>query len=159
MNKIVNSLLIAALLTACASSPFDMQGVNRGLTPQMAQSSDTYQGQKVVWGGIIIRTEVLKQLTQIEVLAFPVDQNGEPDRRATAQGRFLINQPGFLDPADYAAGRWISVLGEISHLHLGKVGEAKYTFPVVVAKQLHLWSDEAPSDSRIRFGVGVGIHL
>lgn len=158
MNKIIISLVITFLVAGCAS-PLDMQGVSRGITPQMVKSNNTYEGKKVAWGGIIIKTDVQKKITQIEVLAFPLDNYGEPDRHATAQGRFLINHPGFLDPADFAAGRWLSVVGEVNHIHLGKVGEANYTFPVIVSKQLHLWSDESPSDTRTRFHFGIGIRL
>jgi len=143
----------------CAASPLKLEGVSRTITPQMAKTSNTYEGKKVAWGGIIIKTSVLEKISQIEVLAYPLDADGEPIRSAAAQGRFLINQPGFLEPADYAAGRWVSVVGKISHLHLGKVGEAKYTFPVVVARQLHLWSETPNYDTRTRFHFGIGIRL
>lgn len=159
MRKTVISFITALSLLGCGASPLKLDGVNRTITPQMVKTDNTYEGKKVAWGGLIIRTDVLKKMSQIEVLAYPLDEDGEPIRNAAAQGRFLINQPGFLEPADYASGRWISVVGEISHIHLGKVGEAKYTFPVVVAQQLHLWSNTTSSDTQTRFHFGIGISL
>ncbi len=157
-NTVISLVTVFALM-GCGASPLKLDGVSRTITPQMVKTNNTYEGKKVAWGGLVIKTDVLKKVTQIEVLAYPLNEDGEPVRNAAAQGRFLINHPGFLEPADYAAGRWISVVGEINHIHLGKVGEAEYTFPVIVAQQLHLWSDSASSDSKTRFHFGIGIRL
>ena len=159
MSKLFTLLVMAGLLAGCAVSPFDMKNVNHGVTPQLVQAGNSYQGQQVVWGGMIIKTDVLKDMTRIEVLAFPTDNNGKPNQSAAAQGRFFINHPGFLEPADYAAGRWISVLGEVTDSVKGKVGEAPYTYPVVVARQMHIWAEETPGSSSTRFHFGIGIRL
>lgn len=158
IRKLFGGLFVLLLLAGCAS-PLKLEGVNRDITPGMARNTNTYQGTKVVWGGVIINTEVRKQSTQIEVLAYPVDRFGEPDRHAQAQGRFLINHPGFLEPADYGAGRWISVVGTIGQNRPGKVGEAHYIFPVIHTSQIHLWPQPADSDTRTRFHFGIGITL
>jgi outer membrane lipoprotein len=159
MRKYLCMIILVSLLAGCAVAPFDMKGVNQGVTPQLAQAGNSYQGQQVVWGGMIIKTDVLKNMTRIEVLAFPVDNNGKPNQSAAAQGRFMVNHAGFLEPADYAAGRWISVLGDVGKNLQGKVGEAQYTFPVIEARQMHLWAEETPGSSNTRFHFGIGIRL
>ncbi len=155
-------ICIAGLLTAaCSSSPFKQEGVNRNLTPALAKSSGDYLNQSAIWGGLIIETRNHKDFSEVEVLAYPLDSASEPVRSATAQGRFLITHSGFLEPAEFAPGRWISVLGMVRPPKTGNVGSTPYEYPVIQSRQLHLWSEDEGrgSDSRIRFGIGIGIHL
>ncbi len=159
MKHIIISLFAITLISSCASAPFDLEKANRSITPQLAKSSENYQGQTVVWGGLIIQTENFTEQSQIEVLAYPLDEYGEPQRHSQAQGRFLIKQSGFLEPAQYAAGRWISVIGSVAESKQGQVGQAAYRYPQVNASQLHLWPTRDESDSRTRFHFGIGIGL
>ncbi len=155
-------MFLSALLfviTGCATSSLNVEGVNRSVLPQMVQAENIYKGNKVLWGGIIIKTDVLKNSSQIEVLAYPVNENGVPMRSASAQGRFIIIQSGFLEPADYAAGRWVSVVGTVTDNIKGKVGEADYTYPAVQAQQLERWSESDDSGTKTRFHFGIGISL
>ena len=114
------------------------------------------------WGGVIVAIRNLPQRTQLEVLSYPLDRTGEPDQSATPQGRFLLIQPGYLEPVDYAAGRLITTVGAVDRIEHGQVGEADYTYPVVDAAQLHLWPKETPyypqRDSNVHFGIGVIVH-
>ncbi|MBI1424562.1 MAG: hypothetical protein GC149_14040 [Gammaproteobacteria bacterium] len=147
------------MLSACAGSPLKLEGVNRAVTPAMATGDKTYGNLRVVWGGMIVRTTPQKEHTQIEVLAYPVDSYGEPDRQAASQGRFLIERQGYLEPADFAAGRWISAVGTIGQPQIGKVGEASYRFPVLVPEQLYLWPQSSSSKTQTYFHFGIGIRL
>jgi outer membrane lipoprotein len=61
---------------------------------------------------------------------------------------------------DYAEGRAISVLGQITGVTVGAVGEAEYKYPAVDASDIHLWNENAQADEpRVRFGIGVNIGL
>lgn len=154
-------VLFVLALSACAtSSPFELKGVNRTLSPALAKSGTAHQGQTAIWGGLIIQSTNLKDRSEIEVLAYPLNEQGEPIRSASAQGRFYIQQDGYLETAQYAAGRWISVLGTVKSPVQGKVGSADYTFAVIKSVQLELWPDPSQSDSsnpRVQFGIGIGI--
>lgn len=156
-------LLFAGLLASCASTPkFDTTGVDRSVTPSSAVGGDRRAvGTRVQWGGVIVATRNLRQRTQLEVLAYPLDRAGEPDPSATPQGRFLLLEDGYLEPVDYAPGRTITAVGTITDVEQGQVGEAEYRYPVVDASQLHLWPKETPyrrRDSNVHFGIGVILH-
>lgn len=157
--KTIAILFLLLTLAACASSPFKLDGVDRTIYPPMVTAEHPYTGRRVVWGGMIIKTEPMKAMTQVEVIAFPLNEYGEPDRQAASLGRFLLHHRGFLEPAEFASGRWVSAVGVISQSQLGKVGEANYHFPVMQAEQIHLWPESGRSDSNTRFHFGIGIQL
>lgn len=154
-------LFLGMLLTACASSPFNQEGINRSLSPALANANPTYHGQTAIWGGLIIQARNMKDKSEIEVLSYPLDADGEPNRNTEPQGRFFIEHDGYLETAQYAAGRWVSVLGTVKPPIAGKVGTADYTFAVIQSRQLHLWpesSQRQDSNTQFHFGIGIGIH-
>lgn len=151
---------LAAAASACASTPkFDLANINRELTPAHAAANiDAVRDQRVLWGGVIVASRNLKDATQLEVLGYPLGRGDKPQRDEPPQHRFLVMHPGYLETADYSEGRLISAVGRISRAQDGKVGEARYVYPVVNASQLYLWPREThsrPSEPQIRFGVGV----
>ncbi len=151
-------LLSAMLLCACASAPkFDTNNINLNITPQQALVETTQlQGTAVLWGGVIIASSNLKQATQFEILAYPLDSKQRPDPKKTPQGRFLALQPGYLETSDYNQGRLISLSGTLQQNRTGRVGETEYTYPVIEIRQLHLWPKRSESpDTRFHFGIGV----
>ena len=151
--------ILLFLLTACASAPsFNTLDVDPLLTPQgVAAKPQPATGKSVQWGGTIVSTTNLKGSTQVEVLAYPLDSDGRPKSDGTAQGRFILERAGYLEPASYAAGRQVTVVGTVSGTRSGRVGEANYVYPVVDAKQLHLWDPARTGfGSSTFFGFGVG---
>ena len=157
-----NLLVVLLLLSACASSPgLDSSGVDRLLTPRGVTAAPQLAGGKqVLWGGVIVHTTNLKDSTQMEVLAYPLDSSERPQTGSDAQGRFILEQAGFLDPASYAEGRLVTVVGTLSGTRAGRVGESGYDFPVVSARQIHLWPRDSGAGGRgVNFGIGVGFGL
>lgn len=158
------SILIAGLLAAtlggCAT-PFDVGKADRNLTPrEAAQTPAIAHNREVAWGGTIVNGKNLANNTQLEVVAYPLDSSNRPKQGADPLGRFLVIHPGYLETADYAPGRQISVVGTVTETRTGKVGEAPYVYPVVTANRLHLWPVETQTQSnepRFHFGIGVGI--
>jgi outer membrane lipoprotein len=151
--------ILLFLLTACASGPtFNTLNVDPLLTPQKVTANpQPATGKSVQWGGTIVSTANLQNSTQIEVLAYPLDSDGRPKTGGAAQGRFILERTGFLDPASYAAGRQVTVVGKVSGTRTGRVGEADYVYPVVTATQLHLWpTAQSRSGTSTIFGIGVG---
>ena len=154
-------LILSLVMSACASSPFTLEGVNQSITPALATATPEYQQQTALWGGLIIQSRNMKNNSEIEVLSYPLNDNGEPNRGANAQGRFLIQHDGYLETAEYAPGRWVSAVGTVQPPVQGKVGTADYTFAVIRARQLHLWpegSQTGESKTQFHFGIGIGIH-
>ncbi|MCG6899489.1 MAG: Slp family lipoprotein [Gammaproteobacteria bacterium] len=146
-------LLLLLLLNACASGPaFNTGGVDRSLTPrEVASQPLPAMGRNVLWGGVIIRTRNLKDSTQIEMLAYPLDASERPQPSGTPLGRFILEQRGYLEPASYTEGRQLTVVGTVSGTRAAQIGESDYNYPVITARQLHLWPATFTRD-----GVGVG---
>lgn len=154
-------LLTALVLSACASSPkFDTNGIDTSITPQGAVDKvKSLQGVPVLWGGVIIASNNLKDSTQLEILAYPLDVNQKPDAEKTPLGRILAEKDGYLETTDFTQGRLITVRGTLKDNRKGHIGETKYTYPVVNINQIHLWSKQRGfSEPRIQFGIGVMFH-
>jgi len=150
-------IVIALMFSGCATPPFNLEGADRKMVPQQSLDDPSSLNKRVVWGGLIVGTRNFKDSSQIEVLSFPLGRNSEPQRSAKPQGRFLILQEGYLEPASYTSGRWISAIGTVAASQKGKVGEADYHYPVMRAENTHLWSESSESDVKTRFSIGIGI--
>lgn len=153
-------ILLMLALAGCANTPeFDESGVDRSLTARLAADrGQEVIGQRVIWGGTIVDSRNLEEETRLEVLAYPLNSWERPQDSGKAQGRFLVLQSGYLETADYAAGRQITVVGPVEALEEGRIGESSYTYPVVRADTLHLWPEESARQgggSRVNFGIGV----
>lgn len=150
------------LMAACASGPgFDTEGVNRDLQPRQA-ASEQIQDELVLWGGTIISTKPREDTTQLEILSYPLDRSQEPRTDRSSEGRFLVVVDGYLEPADYSEGRQVTVRGRLREPTTAMIGGAEYHYPVVSADDLHLWPRQSTAqrrESRVRFGIGIGIGL
>lgn len=154
---------VLALVAGCAGTPFDGKlpsDLDRKITPREAATQpERVHDQPVMWGGSIVSVRNLPDRTEVAVLAYPLDDNGMPQVEEQADGRFIVRQRGFLDPAIYTSGRLLTVLGQLSGTIHGKVAAAPYTFPVVEAKDLHLWRSLRPSNTHFMLGIGLGFGL
>ena len=152
--------VVIIFLAACSSAPkFDTSQVDRSLTPKSVTTDiKNTRGKVALWGGVILATKNLKDTSQIEVLAYPLDSNAMPLRERDPLGRFLIQHSGFLEPATYAQGRTVTVMGEITGTSASKVGETDYVYPVIKSTQHHLWSKDS-GESKTRFHFGIGVRL
>lgn len=148
------------LLVGCASTPvFDTSKVDSSVTPTLAlEDSVDNLGKTALWGGTILATQNLKDLTQIEILAYPLDSSQRPNLNDKPLGRFIIRNQGFLDPLSYSQGQLISVLGEVGENQSATIGESAYVYPVINAHQLNLWPKKKSSTSS-NFSFGIGLSL
>lgn len=137
-----------------------MEGADTALTPEQAITNrDTSRGHRVAWGGTIITTRNLKETTEIEVLGYPLDSSGRPDLDKRPQHRFLVVRSGYLESADYRAGRLVSAVGVLTGFRNGSVGAAAYVYPLLQADELYLWpvGETGRRDSNVHFGIGLGV--
>ena len=152
-------LILAAWLGGCAT-PYDIGSADPRVTPtEAARNVPGMLNHSVAWGGLILAAENLPDKTELEVIAYPLDSENAPDTEAPPTGRFIVVQSGYLETADYAPGRLLTVVGTVTGTRAGTVDEARYVYPVVVASKLHLWPRPYRDyrEPRVRFGVGVGI--
>ena len=138
-------LLVGLLLAGCGSvfPKASLVGVNRELTPsELRRDPDAHRNERVVLGGVILSTRPKVGQTEIEVLSRPLGESDAPRRTDRSDGRFLVTTPDFLDPAVYATGRRLSVLGSVIGGEERKLGELPYLYPVIRAERMYLWAED-----------------
>jgi outer membrane lipoprotein len=152
------------LITACSSQRVIPEAleplVDRAVKfHEVVAAPDSYQGKIVVFGGEVLKAKRLKEGTQIELLQLPLDKGERPilDRQQS-QGRFLVIQQEFLDPATIVEGIKMTIVGELSKSKVEHLDDVEYRYPVLIVKHLHLWPARSDDDvrPRPRFSIGVG---
>jgi outer membrane lipoprotein len=147
----MRSLALAAaaglfFCASCATTPFPEEltrSVNRSLSlAQIRADPQAHVGARVIVGGEILATTPKPGETEIEVLSRRLDSGEAPERSDRSSGRFLTRTPEFLDPAIYARGRRITVLGRLAGSEERRVGEIPYVYPVIAAERIQLWPKE-----------------
>lgn len=161
ISRLAGLVLFALLLTGCASSPLETgEDSVTPFGPAHVLSGEASIGERVIWGGRIAAVRNLTDYTEVTVVSYPLDRADRPRLGAEPGVRFLLHQPGFLEPVQYRPGRYLSVLGRIQGLDRTPVGDYSLELPVLEAEQIHLWpADINQWQSRTRFSVGVGIRL
>lgn len=109
---------------------------------QVQASSPEFEGRRVRWGGEIIKVINEREVTDVEVLGKALSSNGKPQSDSAVDARFVARIQGFVDPADYVAGKRLTVSGTVSGLDIRKVGEYEYPYPVVIVDSYHMWPRE-----------------
>lgn len=108
--------------------------------------AEALAGTEVRWGGVIAAVENAREETRIEVVARPLAAKGRPENGDRSEGRFLARFEGFLDPAVYAAGRELTVRGNLDGVVTRAIGEYPYPYPVVSVHTHQLWADRPEPD-------------
>lgn len=153
-------LLVAlAALAGCATRPPFDPSLPPGPAPfEVAEHPQTYLDHEVLWGGMILEITPRERYTELEVLAFPLDARQQPQAERADQGRFILVVAGFLEPADYAPGRFLTFPGRITGSRPGRLRNEDYVWPIVDTLQPHLWPRDFRQQDR-RWSVGVGVQL
>ena len=140
------AVMAVLLVTGCAASPFPealTRSVDRSLSvAQIRADPQAHRGAQVILGGEILATAPKAGETEIEVLSRRLDSGDAPERSDDSPGRFLARMPGFLDPAVYARGRRVTVLGTVAGVEERPVGELPYVYPIIAAERIKLWPKE-----------------
>jgi outer membrane lipoprotein len=149
MRAIILVAATALLLGAgCATAPFPAEltrTVDRGVTlKELRAEPKAHTGARVILGGDIVATVPKPGETEIEVLSRRLGGGDVPERGDRTDGRFLVRTREFLDPAVYASGRRLTVLGTVAGVEERRVGELPYSYPVINAERIKLWPAEAP---------------
>lgn len=158
MQRLLPPLALLLLLAGCATTPrFDTSQAALSVTPEQAVTEmDRLEGTRVLWGGAIVSSVNQEEATRLEILAYPLDDRQRPQTKAKPLRRFLAIQEGYLETADYAQGRWVTLTGPLTGTQAGRVGEAPYTYPVVRIEDIQLWPEERRrAEPRFHFGIGV----
>jgi outer membrane lipoprotein len=145
-KKVLAVLMAAGFMASCA--PFSRQTmgqVDESLTYRSVQRDpDRYLGKTVLWGGVIVEITNKQKETELKVRETELDIEKRPEDLDRSAGRFIVRYAGFLDPAIYQAGREITVVGEVAEKEVLPLGNTRYSYPVLLAKEIHLWEREQP---------------
>ena len=130
----------------------------RNITPSEVAIMSDPPAATLEWGGVIVEPENLTDSTELQVIAYPLQNNGRPDLDENPVGRFIAIAPGYLETAEYHRGRQITLSGQVIGIRQGSVGEADYLFPLIEPAEIQLWPLEGSRDGRtsIHFGIGTG---
>src|ERR1700737_3961467 len=126
-------LALAVLLGGCASAfPGEvMRTVDTRISAHaLRRDPAAYKGARVIVGGDILSTQPRPGETEVELLARRLRDDDSPERSDRSPGRLLLRSADFLDPAVYAPGRRITVIGTVSGVEGRKVGELPYRYPL-----------------------------
>lgn len=153
-------IILLSLTAGCASVKFDTGGREIAKISPAQALNEARDNVAVIWGGRIVAVHNLQHTTEIEVLSYPLSNGHQPKIKSAPGIRFLAIFRGYLEPINYAPGRYISLFGELQGTTELMAGSHKLRAPVMRAEQLHLW-DENPDrwQNRVNFGVGIGVTL
>jgi outer membrane lipoprotein len=167
---------VAVALSGCARSahqtgqdlldqvipPHIQEQVDESVTfAQLRASPDSYIGRTVMFSGLSMKAQRVKDHTEIEVLQVPTDEGMTPsDRRSQSEGRFIAVKSGeFLDPAVIEKGSPLTVVGEVKGATTKKLDEGEYIYPVIEIKHLVDWNEVRTRDrDRPYRGYGYGAY-
>lgn len=139
---------LAVLVAGCATSPFPEElarATDRSLTlAELRSDTTSHLGARVILGGEILAAVPKAGETEIEILSRPLRAGDVPERGDSTNGRFLVRAREFLDPAIYAPGRRLTVLGTVAGRSERRVGDLPYTYPVINAERIKLWPKDTP---------------
>jgi outer membrane lipoprotein len=134
--------VLIAMLTGCVSAfpDEDLRGVNRAATlATLRAAPESHVDERVILGGEILSTRPGPGGTEVEILSRRLRRDDRPERSDRSDGRFLVRTKEFLDPAVYATGRRLTVIGRAAGGEERKIGELPYRYPVIQAERLVLW--------------------
>lgn len=143
MRHFVFSIALAFLLPAgCASNScrIPVSG-DPSVTPSVVSATGAHVGEPAQWGGTLVEARHLKDSTELEVVAYPLDSCGRPRTGSGRTGRFIIVYPGFLETIDYSIGGRVGATGRIMGIREGRLGDADYSFPLLESYKVRQWPD------------------
>ena len=107
---------------------------------------------------MIIEVRNFERHSELEILAFPLDDKQRPLLEQRDHGRFIAIVPGYVEAGDWPMGRYLGLIGRITGDRRGAIREAEYVYPEVAVDRMHLWPrDFRKPGPRISVGIGVGV--
>ena len=124
----------------------------------LRSSPNNYLGRTVLFGGIAMKSQRMKDRTEIEILQLPMVARMPSEQRSQSEGRFIAVRTGeFLDPAIIEQDSPLTVVGEVKGAVTRPLDEGEYQYPVLEIKHFSQLERIAKpgASSRIRWRVWV----
>jgi len=148
MNMLFFLAAALVFISGCAHViPKDiLQEVNTEITfAELRRAPQAYQGEVVLFGGVIVKAVIKEDGTLLEVYQTEIDRRGRPIKLDVSGGRFLARYEGFLDSEIYCKGREVTIAGVVQGEEVIRLGEIDYRHPYLLVKEIHLWKKEYPT--------------
>ncbi len=161
MELMKKLLLISSLvvLAGCAHvvSPALRAEADKTLSPEVLfYAPDAHEGKTVILGGVIIGVKNTSGGASLDALEKPLDSRGRPRDTDVSRGRFVVYHPRHLDPAIYAPGREITVVGKVLGSEPRQLDEVQYPYLMLLSRKLflHLTTSKKRAPE-VHFGFGI----
>ncbi len=163
MRKLCLLAATILFLTGCAPviSSQSLSLVDREISfAELRQTPDRYIGKHFLLAGQIAGIWNSNEGSELEIVQFATDNRGEITDMSRSGGRFIARNAEFLEPAVYRNGLLVTVVGEMKGKKNMLIGDATYTYPVLVIREIYLWKpEELPKPTTFQFGIGFGTIL
>jgi outer membrane lipoprotein len=123
---------------------------------ELQKTPDAYVSEVVMLGGEIVETKVSTTSSELTVLQLALGTSGRPVNLDQSEGRFLVRSEQLFDPVIYQKGMLLTVVGILKGSSVRAIGGFDYTYPLVEAIEIKLWSKEGQTQPIFHFGIGVG---
>lgn len=151
LKSISRVFIVPAMLMLAACSSFVPPEIKQPLpgSPDITQvraNAEAYLSQQVRWGGVILDIENKGESSELSIVAFPLNEDGEPQVSDQSSGRFIAVVDTFLEPLVYSRDRVITVKGNLLRTETRVVDEFPYQYPVVQVAFHYLWPVQEEPD-------------
>jgi len=140
---------LAAVLLVCLAGCTNVirdemgKGADSSVTIELLKESPSrYLGKLVMLGGMVAETRNTPDGGQLEIVQFPLADDGYPEKSQVTGGRFLATAPTLLEPLVYLPGTLVTLTGEFKGTRTRPLDEVSYTYPVVSIREIHLWQED-----------------
>jgi len=168
INLAIRILVLIPLifLFACAknSAPFNITGVAKQSSLD-AVAGRVAIGDRVIWGGVIVASNNTSKGLEIEVQAYPLNNQQRPTEGFSPRGRILVKTEQILETLDFAPGRLITISGQYGGLSRAQIGNSNEESPVLETESdgIHVWTSrqylvgsvEYLSTTAVSIGLGI----
>lgn len=156
--KLYAMLGIATLLFACTTQQYlPLSGTVNVLPEEVIANEKTWAGSRVQWGGKVLSVFNESASGRIEILTFPIDENGRPDDSLPAGRRIFARSQGYIESASYPVGTLITINATIRGTEIKSIGRQDYQYVSVDINSMTSWASSAFSKPTVHFGIGIGI--
>lgn len=158
-------LLASVLLSGCVTIPDSVKGTSA--MPQqdllrVMNAPELYMGQEARFGGKVVAVSNKNGMTRLEIAVMQLDNAARPILGSSTMGRIYADINGFVDPMNLT-NQMVTVVGPLSGVEKGKIGDSSYTFVVMKVYGYQRWhkvqqivSAPQPVDPWIWYGPGGG---
>jgi len=138
-------LLSITILTGCAHVLSDENGnlsVSSDNFDEIRDKNQFFLGKAVMLGGLIVNITNSEEGGEIEVIQYPLSDEGFPEESLGSRGRFLVTSPTPFEITRYPKGGHITVIGEVKTNRQRTTKWESSRIPVISIRKVHVWQPE-----------------